>query len=119
MVCGHALMFPKTRKNTFTAQDAGIHRCFKLGITWLRPPAPSVEPLEKEACADRFRVLGADRGCSRSALGCWSWKSCNGDAWMDSHAWRYVEHVDIELLKYHIEISFIIYNLHLTFIIYI
>lgn len=48
-----------------------------------------------------------------------SWKSCNGDAWMDSHAWRYVEHVDIELLKYHIEISFIIYNLHLTFIIYI
>lgn len=42
--------------------------------------------------------------------GSWSWKSCNGDAW------RYVEHVDIELLKYHIEISFIIYNLHLTFI---
>lgn len=70
MVCGHASMFPKTRLPHFHSTGCGgIHRCFKLGITWLRPPAPSVEPLEKEACADRFRVLGADRGCSRSALG--------------------------------------------------
>lgn len=43
----------------FTAQDAVIHTFFKLGITWLRPPAPNVEPLEKEACADRFRVAGS------------------------------------------------------------